>query len=245
MFKSDDKERYFHIIWDHTLERKHRTKLYNGIESKEKTLSKIISRKSILSEDELNVYRCCFEIEYHRAGKVEVNKRGRGKGKKEVDGFIVDSAVRDTEKIDHELSKCGFYILVTSQEMTVTEVMKAYTKRDCVEKVFRALKSYLGMDKIGVHTDDSIHAKTLVWFVAAVLHSLIFDKTATLRVTDKKTYTVPSIVDLLDEICADKNLSTMAYERRYKPTAKQNRIMKAMGISVKDVDECISYLNVG
>ena len=105
-----------------------------------------------------------------------------------------------------------------------------------------ALKSFLGMEKIGVDSDDSIHAKTLIWFVAAILHSLFFSKTAGLRVNDRKSFTVPAIIDLLEEITADKNLVTGEYERRYKPIKKQSSILNAMQISVKDIDSCIENL---
>ena len=240
LFDDDKEDRFFHIIWDGTLERKHRNKLYNTLASKEKKLEKIIERKTVLTKDELRAYESWFVLKTHEEGTVKVNKRGRGKGKKDVPGFVVDGAERDITKIDQDLEKCGFYILVTSKEMTASEALEAYTKRDCVEKVFRALKSYLGMDKIGVHCDDSIHAKTLIWFVASILHSLIFKGTEKLRASDRKTYTVPSVVDYLEEICADKNLSTMAYERRYKPTAKQQNIMSALNMTTTDIDNEIS-----
>lgn len=242
LFDDDTEERFFHIIWDDTLERKHRNKLYDSLTNKEKKLRKIIERKTILTKDELRTYESWFILETHEEGTVKVNKRGRGKGKKDVTGFIIDGAERDTRKIDQDLAKCGFYILVTSKEMAASEALEAYTKRDCVEKVFRALKSYLGMNKIGVHCDDSIRAKTLIWFVASILHSLIFKGTEKLRTSDRKTYTVPSIVDYLEEICADKNLSTMEYERRYKPTAKQQNIMSALKMITTDIDNEISLL---
>ena len=98
------------------------------------------------------------------------------------------------------------------------------------------------MDKIGTQTDESIHAKSLIWFVAAILHSLLFTGTKDLRVSDRKTFTVPSVVDLLEEINSDKNLMTSQYERRYKPNRKQSDILKALGISTTDIDDRISVL---
>jgi hypothetical protein len=105
-----------------------------------------------------------------------------------------------------------------------------------------ALKSFLGMDKIGTQTDESIHAKSLIWVVAAILHSLLFTGSKDLRVSDRKTFTVPSVVDLLEEINSDKNLMTSQYERRYKPNRKQSDILKALGISTTDIDDRISVL---
>lgn len=156
-----------------------------------------------------------------KTGTLNVKKRGRGKGSKSVDAFTIVTSERNTQAIDLDLSKCGYYILVTSMEMDAGEALLAYSKRDCVEKLFMALKSFLGMNKIGSQTDEGIHAKTLIWFVAAILHSLIFTRTNDLRTTDRKSYTVPSVIDLLEEISSDKNLLTSQYERRYRPNKKQ------------------------
>lgn len=91
--------------------------------------------------------------------------------------------------------KFGFRILVSSEKMDTREAMEAYSKRDCVEKVFSALKSTLGMEKIGVYSDDSIHTKMLIWFLAAILHSLIFNRTMELREkTERVSLYVPSLI---------------------------------------------------
>ena len=138
--------------------------------------------------------------------------------------------------------------------MNIGEAIEAYSKRDCVEKVFMALKSFLGMKKIGVDSDDSTHTKMLIWFIAAILHSLVFNRTAELRKADKKadkkgdkkgdkkSFTVPSIIDLLEEISADRNLNTGKYKRRYRPIKKQNCIMKSLGLTIDKIDSYISEL---
>ena len=243
LFDGDTKTRYFHIIWDPVLETKHRKKLYSDLAVKEKAVEKAIDRKSRLTEDELKKYRTWFDLETTTAEPVSVKMRGRGSGKeKEAPTYIIKAATKNHERIDRDARQCGYYILVTSKPMTISHVLEAYSKRDCVEKVFMALKSFLGMDKIGVDSDDSIHAKSLIWFIAAILHSLIFSKTSGLRVNDRKSFTVPAIVDLLEEITADKDLVTGKYARRYKPIKKQNSILNAMEISIKDVDSCIADL---
>ena len=119
------------------------------------------------------------------------------------------------------------------------EASERYSKRDCVEKLFQALKSALGMDKYGVGSDDSIHGKALIWFVASILHAVMFDKTSALRVNNKKDFTLPAIIDQLDMIPADKDLSTGKYSRRYAPTRKQASILSAFGMTYEDIDQVI------
>ena len=243
LFDGDTKTRYFHIIWDPVLEAKHRKKLFTDLAAKEKALEKAIDRKTRFTEDELKKYKAWFDLETETTDPINVKMRGRGSGKeKEAPTYIIKAAVKNHMRIDQDEKQCGYYVLVTSRPMTVPQVLEAYSKRDCVEKVFMALKSFLGMKKIGVDSDDSIHAKALIWFIAAILHSLIFNKTSGLRVNDRKSFTVPAIIDLLEEITADKNLTTGKYERRYKPIKKQNSILNALQISVKDIDSCIADL---
>lgn len=242
LFDGDQTIRYFHIIWDSNLESRHRKCLYNEVENSEKRIRKMIERKTQISEEEASRYVKWFSLELQKAGTLNVKKRGRGKGTKSVDAFTIVSSERNIAAIDRDLSKCGFYILVTSSKMNAEKALLAYSKRDCVEKVFMALKSFLGMNKIGSQTDEGIHAKSLVWFVAAILHSLIFTGTNDLRLTDRKTYTVPSVIDLLEEISSDKNLLTSQYERRYRPNKKQRSILKALNVTITEIDERISSL---
>ena len=126
--------------------------------------------------------------------------------------------------------------------MSVLEAKIAYSKRDCVEKLFQALKSSLGMDQIGVGSDDNLQGKSLIWFVAAILHSVLFINTCTLRVKDNKSYTVPAEVDKLDSIVADRNLITSKYVRRYTLDKKQNEIFKACGMTLTRLDEIIDAI---
>ena len=243
LFEGDTKTRYFHIIWNPVLEGKHRKKLFSDLEAKEKAIDKAINRKTRLTEDEIKKYKVWFDLEIEAAGKINMKMRGRGSGKeKETPTFIIKAASKNYARIDHDEKQCGYYILVTSRPMTIPGVLEAYSKRDCVEKVFLALKSFLGMDKIGVDSDDSIHAKSLIWFIAAILHSLIFKETSGLRTNDRKSFTVPAIIDLLEEITADKDLVTGKYIRRYKPIKKQNNILDAMKISIKEIDTIIGDL---
>ena len=126
--------------------------------------------------------------------------------------------------------------------MTAQEANDAYAKRDCVEKTFEALKSHLGMDKIGVTTEEAMHGKGLVWFAASILHAILFNMTATLRVTDRKHFTVPAMIDQLEAIKADKNIATGKRERRYKLTSRQQKIFHFWEIDEKKVDERIAII---
>ena len=126
--------------------------------------------------------------------------------------------------------------------MEAIDARRAYSKRDCVEKVFQALKSSLGMDEIGVASDDNLHGKSLIWFVASILHSALFTKTEALRLKDRKTYTIPSQIDKIEEVVADRNLNDNSYVRRYKLDKRQNHIFKSCGVDTDRIDGFIKAM---
>lgn len=167
-------------------------------------------------------------------------KRGRDRGTKEVmNPTVVIAGYQDDEPaINREILKVGI-IIVSRDEMTAQQAEDRYHKRDCVKKAFEALKSHLGMDKLGVKTEEAIHAKGLIWFVASILYALMFNKTKKLRETDRKNYTTCAMVDQLIAIEADKDLSSRTYKRRYKLTKKQTGILSCFGVDEDYVDEQI------
>ena len=244
LFVGDTRTRYFHIVWSSDREKDDRKTFFTKLAAKELRLRRKIERKEQVTYDEMMDFADWFKLSSTKAGTVPDNKKGRkASGEtKEEESYVINSAERDVENIDECAKKFGFRILVSSEKMDTREAMEAYSKRDCVEKVFSALKSTLGMEKIGVYSDDSIHTKMLIWFLAAILHSLIFNRTMELREKDRKSFTVRSIINLLEEISADEDLNTGKYKRRFKPIRKQNRIMKCLGVTIDDIDSCIDKL---
>jgi len=242
LFKTDTK-RWFHLLWDGVRDAVDRTNLNNQLEKKHKELDKAIDHNTKFTSQELAVKFSWFKLKTEPAGTIKAKSRGRGKkGEEAQDALIITGYEDDDEKINLVLNTCGVRILVSSEEMSAEEAAKAYTKRDCVEKVFRALKSSLGMDRIGMHSDEGIRSKAMVWFVASILRSMLFLSTAEIREKDKKSGTVTAITNQLEAICADKDLNTNKYERRYQLTNKQKQIFAACDIKTDDLNEVISSL---
>lgn len=175
------KTRYFHIIWYGSLEAKHRQKLFKEIAKTEKKLKELIDRKTRITQKEVDKYSKYFKLRCKPVGEVT-------KLKKTVQVFTVESIVeKKTGIINLLLKRCGFFILVTSKDISKLEALEAYSKRGCVETLFSTLKSKLGMDKFGTSTDESMNAKSLMWFIASILMSVLIDKTKSLRKKDRKS----------------------------------------------------------
>ena len=233
--------RWFHLIWNPVLEGKHRKKLLDGIERKRNEIQKQVERKIKLSPEDIKNLPPWFDYEFRNAGEIVARTKGRG-GKKRVQSKVITSFTDNNDEIARCLEKCGYYLLVTSDEMETIDARRAYSKRDCVEKVFQALKSSLGMDEIGVASDDNLHGKSLIWFVASILHSVLFTKTESLRLKDRKTYTIPSQIDKIEEVVADRNLNDNSYVRRYKLDKRQNCIFQSCGVDTDRIDEFIKAM---
>lgn len=173
-------------------------------------------------------------------------KRGKGGGAitEQLETVRIVGYSDDEVEINKTYQKAGIMILVSSDQITAQECLDEYSKRDCVEKTFRALKSHLGMDKIGVSSEEAMHGKGLIWFVASILHTYIFIRTKKLRVTNRKWYTVPAIVREMENIKADRDLTLGVRERRYKLTKRQNRILNCWNLDQSSIDAVIKDLDV-
>ena len=234
--------RYFHLIWNQALEGKHRAKLLASVQKKRAEIQRLIDRKTNLSAEDIKRLPAWFKYNIQESGTIITKKRGNSRKMQDVSAYTLSHFENDNVVISRQLNQCGFYLLVTSEEMTAKQARIAYSKRDCVEKVFQALKSSLGMDEIGVSSDDNLYGKSLIWFVAAILHSILFNKLMPLRVKDRKSYTVPAAVDKIDEIVADRNLNSNKYQRRYLLDKRQKEIFRQCGVSLDALDGMIATL---
>lgn len=227
---------FFHIFFSNKLANNEYEKLSKEIESKSKFLDNAIKRQKLFTEEEINDHSKWHKLQTKLGDKIKTMSKGRNPHQVEKDGYIITSFENDIDKINKDIEECGFYILLSSNKCDALEALNNYRKRDCVEKVFRALKSYLGMDTIGVHSASSLYGKSLIWFIASIFHAIIFNKTQSLRIKDRKNYTIPSIIRSVDALECDKNLITNKYERRYIFDKKQKNIAEQFGLTLDDID---------
>lgn len=77
-------------------------------------------------------------------------------------------AKEKVEVIERVLTLCGYFVIVTSEEMTAREALLLYKSRDDSEKLFRSDKSYLGNKSFRVGSEESASAKI---FIDSILFS--------------------------------------------------------------------------
>jgi len=225
LYPSDRKERYFHVFYSTKKHAGERELLETKIDRYAKQLEKY---KGKVVKKSLETYEKYFDLIFHDKDEVFVGARER------------------TDVIDREINLCGYFVIITSEEMSAVDALSLYKQRDASEKLFRGDKSYLGNKSFRVHSDESVDAKIFMEFVALIVRNKIYtslkDK---MQKDDKKSnyMTVPAALKELEKIEMVKRLDGI-YRLDHAVSSNQKKILKAFGIKdvtvVKKMAEAIS-----
>ena len=127
----------------------------------------------------------------------------------EDDGITFKIAEERTDVIENELSLCGYYAIITSENMTAKEAINLYKSRDTSEKLFRGDKTYLGNRTLRVSGGDAASAKIFIEFIALILRCRIYTKLKEKYETmnEKPNYlTVPAALKELEKVVMIRQL---------------------------------------
>lgn len=217
--------RYFHVYYDNVRASREKNEYLKQLIKKEKHLQKKVE-ETIHRKEELVSYGKLFRLKYDDNGYLLAFKRNETAIQKEID-------------------RMGFFVLVTSKEMTASEALDVYRKRDSVEKIFRMLKTGLEYDTFRVHSQDSLESKTYVMFIASIIRTYLFQglKKISRKENDKKNYTVPAAISELEKITIVKN-SKEVYIRRYGLTKKQKKILGQFGVTESYINKVADRMNL-
>ncbi len=153
MYPSDKKERYFHIFFN---DRK-RSSEHENLEAKIDNMAKVLSKyegKPLASPGA--GFSKYFDLIYINKGKSD-EKFSCAKERYDV--------------INEEIRLCGYFVIITSERMDAEAALNLYKGRDASEKLFRGDKSYLGNKSFRVQSDESLHAKIFIEFVALIIRN--------------------------------------------------------------------------
>lgn len=212
--------RYCHIIYDNELANDKTKTFLHRIDDYENEIKNHFENKKILNDSQKKRLENYFDIKYY-ADKPNVIKKYS----------------KNCSVIDEMLGTLGYYVIVTSRKMTAIEAYDSYSKRDCVEKEFEVLKSELGLSSFNVHSNQSVKSKIFISFIASIIRNLIFSKTASLRIKDRKSFTFNAIINELEKIEATLNLKTGKRSLRYHLTKKQKKICECLSLDENDFIE--------
>lgn len=211
MYPEDEKERYFHIFYSIRRAHADQDEIEQKIERLTKLLSKYEGKKCEFSDNAIRKY---FALHYDSAKTTFLFAR------------------ENAEVITHELKLAGYFVIVTSEEMSATEALKRYKSRDDSEKLFRGDKSYLGNRSLRVCSDESASAKIFIEFIALILRNRFYTylKNAVIKNEKKANYmTVPAAIRELEKIEMIRQGDGI-YRLDHAVTATQKAILSAFGL---------------
>lgn len=125
MFPQDKKERFFHLYYSD----------YKAAAEREVLERKLASMELVLSEKSGQVndipegFKQYYDPIYYNESKPDQ---------------LFMHAMPKKDVINREIKLCGYFVIITSEEMSAKDALFLYKSRDNSEKLFRGDKSYLG-----------------------------------------------------------------------------------------------------
>lgn len=223
LYKEDARERYFHLYYDAGKHAGEKTALMQEIGRLEKDLQRSIGKEEQFTDK----YHHYFELYY----KEEVT--GKDDNNKEIRRNVLHGYIAKNEVIDQEVKTCGYFSLITSDEMTARDAYIRYKSRDASEKLFRGDKSYLGDRTMRVHGDEPTESKLFIEFAGLIIRNRIYTHLLDemLEVGTKSNFmTVPAALKELEKIEIIR-LPDGVYRMDHAISAKQKAILKAFGLT--------------
>ncbi len=185
LYEDDARERFFHIYFGVSRQSAEREQLERTLDRMRLSLDRALGAVATFGKE----YADRFELAYDRKGT------------------LVSYAERK-DLVRRELDLCGYFVIVTSEEMTATQTLVHYKGRDVSEKLFCADKSFLGSRSMRVQTEESLRAKLFVEFVALIVRNRMYNL---LKDTMLRMETRPNFMTVLAAI---RELEKMEMVRR-------------------------------
>ena len=214
LFDNDKKDRFIHIFFNPSKQAAEREQLEQKIEKYRVYLEKHIHTDTKFTKG----YHDYFTLKYDKKG-------------------ILCSVKERTDVVEQELRLCGYFCIVTSEEMSASQALIQYKGRDISEKLFSTDKTFLGSNSMRIHSSTAMSAKIFVEFVALIVRNRIYNllKQTMLRIEGKQNYlTVPKALRELEKIEMIRR-NNGRYRLDHAISKKQKIILSSFGISEEDV----------
>lgn len=214
LYEDDSKDRYFHIYYNPSKQAAERERLEQRIDKLRQFLEKQVGKDEKFGK----TYQAYFRLHYDKKG-------------------IFLGAEERTDIIEQELKLCGYFCIITSEEMSASKALVQYKGRDISEKLFRSDKTFIGSQSERVQSAQSTSAKIFVEFIALIVRNRIYNllKEQMLQMESKyKFMTVPAAIRELEKIeMVRRNGGT--YKLDHAVTKTQRTILSSFGLDEKNI----------
>ena len=209
LYADDNKPRYIHLYYSVQREAAENAMLERRLTSMRESMDKL-KNTAYLFKSGFSKY---FDLTY--------DKRGT---------FLMHEERKDV--VERELGYCGYFCIVTSENMSAGDALEIYKSRDENEKLFRGDKSYLGDKSMRVHTDERTSSKILIEFVALIIRCRLYThlRDAFKNNPSKPNYaTVPAAIRELEKIEMSRGYDGV-YRLDHAVTKRQKDILGCFGM---------------
>ena len=216
LYEDDTCDRYFHLYFNASRQFAEREQLEQMLDKQHLALEKSIGKEVDLSKN-------CYDY-----FELICDKKN-----------CLVSFKEKTDVIQQQLQRCGYFCIVTSEEMTASQALNHYKGRDISEKLFRADKSFLGSKSMRVQTVESLSSKVFIEFVALIVRNRIYNllKENTLKMESRPNYmTVPAAIRELEKIEMVKR-NDGSYRLDHAISKRQKTILGSFGMDVTSIKE--------
>jgi transposase len=146
---------------------------------------------------------------------------------------------RNSLAINESISAFGYFLILTTDfELTSSEVLDIYRRKDVVEKCFDNLKNAIDMKRLRTHSTESSDGKIFIAFVSLIIRSILENVIGDFN--RKNNMTVEKIMKELSKIRA---VSFSNGTSLLNPiTKKQRLILENFGLSEDDIIQSIKSI---
>jgi len=216
LYEDDPKERYFHIFYNPSRQAAEREQLEQRIEKLRQFLEKRIGSSDKFGK----TYQDYFHLHYDKKG-------------------ILRGVDERSDVVEQQLKLCGYFCIITSENMTASQALTQYKGRDISEKLFQADKTFLGSRSERVQSSQNLSAKIFVEFLALIVRNRIYNllKEQMVRMESKyKFMNVPAAIRELEKIeMVRRNERT--YKLDHAVTRTQKTILSSFGMDEKSISK--------
>lgn len=215
LYDTDERERYFHLY--HSIDREADEK--NDLERRLRKMAEFLKKHRNQDREFGKDYEKYFDLQYDE----------------EDHKFLM--GIEQYKVIEDEMKLCGYFCIITSENMTAKDALYLYKSRDSSEKLFRGDKSYLGNKSMRTHKNESTEAKIFIEFIALIIRSRMYVQIheALLKMDTRPNYmNVAAAIKELEKIEMIRRTDGV-YRLDHAVTAVQKKILGAFGLTAQNV----------
>ncbi|MBO5622336.1 MAG: transposase, partial [Butyrivibrio sp.] len=214
LYEDDSKTRFFHIYFNPSRQAAEREQLEAKLDKFKLYMDKHLGEEVTLSKT------------YHHYFKLTFDKKG-----------CLLSYKEQYDVIQKELQLCGYFCIITSEDMNSSQALIHYKGRDISEKLFSADKSFIGSKSMRICTNEAMETKLFIEFIALIIRNRIYNllKETMLSLEQRPNYmTVPAAIRELEKIELIRR-NGGSYRLDHAVSKRQKIILSSFGMNSDDI----------